>query len=425
MKFYGIFGLVITLVLMSGCDVFDFEDEEDTPEVIERRDLPRELEPSEESLIDGAGSFGFDLTGKIVEDYPRDNMFVSPLSIIMAYGMTMNGADGDTYDQMAEVFGLEDMDREEINSAALSLIELLTEFDEDVKFNIANSIWYRDTFEVESDFLDTNEHYFGATIEPADFNDPETVDLINEWVENRTEGLIDEIVEGPIDDYTVMYLINAIYFNGDWSVPFDPDDTSPQMFHHADGSESEVDMMRIENQESHIYYNSGEDYRAVNLYYGDAGFAMTLVLPDEDVDVQEWVKNLDWEQWTDLTTGFQEANVNLLEMPKFEVSYEVEQFGEILEDLGMIDAFDYTVSDFSKINPDYEDLHISDTRHKSFVSVNEEGTEAAAATSVEVSFTSAPPEVSISFDRPFFYMIREVESNTPMFMGTMTDPSAE
>ncbi len=427
MKYFSIISLSFFFTLLSGCEVFDFTDEEDTPDVLERRDLPRELEPSEEHIVHGAGKFGFDLFHELIGQSAAENHFISPLSIIMAYGMTMNGAEGDTYDQMAEVFGLEEMDRDEINSAALGLIELLTDFDEDVQFNIANSIWYRDTFDVESDFLDTNEHYFDATIEPADFDDPETVAIINQWVEEQTEGLIDKIVEDPIDDLTMMYLINAIYFNGDWSVAFDPDDTTPMPFHFADGSEADVDMMRLLDEEG-TYFTQGEDYQAVKLYYGDAGFAMTLVLPDEDTDVNTWVQEIDWSKWTDLTQGFHSVTIDL-DLPKFEVEYEVEQFGEILQDLGIVDAFDWELSDFSRINPAQEDLHISDTRHKSFVNVDEEGTEAAAVTSVELSVTSAnPPEpehVSIRFDRPFFYMIHEVESNTPLFMGTMNDPQAE
>lgn len=213
----------------------------------------------------------------------------------------------------------------------------------------------------------------------------------------------------------------AIYFNGDWTVPFDSEHTTRQPFHRPDGSSVDVDMMRMEEQEW-MLYRKGEDYEAVNLYYGDAGFAMTLVLPDEEVGLESWVNNLDREQWRDLTGGFNRVTLTM-DLPRFETQYEIENFNRVLGDMGITDAFDPGTSDFSGINPEHDDWHISDTRHKTFVRVDEEGTEAAAATSAEVSLVSLPPSVQIRFDRPFFYVIREVESETIFFMGTMTDPS--
>lgn len=415
--------LTITSLLLAlsvmGCELNQVN--EDDTEPFERRELPRQLSEQEAELVDGTGDFGFSLMHRLVGDKPDQNHFVSPLSIQMAYGMTMNGAEGETYTQIQETLGLDGMSRDEINEAARDLIELLTEFDDNVQFNIANSIWYRDVFSVEEDFLETNETYYDAVIEAADFDDPETVDRINSWVDDKTEGLIDEIVQGPIDPLTVMYLINAIYFNGDWTVPFGSENTTKQPFHRPDGSTVEADMMRMEEQER-MLYRQGEDYEAVNLYYGDAGFAMTLVLPDEEVGLESWVSDLDRDKWQELTEGFNRVTLTM-DLPKFETEYEIEGFKEVLQDMGITDAFIPAESDFSGINPARDDLYISDTRHKTFVRVNEEGTEAAGATSVEISLVSLPPSVEISFDRPFFYVIREVESETILFMGSMTDPS--
>lgn len=415
---------VLSLILsatFAGCDVFVTE-EPGEPEPFERRELPRKLTANETGLVDGTGSFGFKLMHNLLERQPGESHFISPLSILMAYGMTMNGAEGETYSQMQEVFELTDMSRDQINKAAKDLIELLIQYDENVQFNIANSIWYRNTFEVENVFLETNLRYFDATVEAADFGDPETKERINQWVSEKTEGLIEEIIEGTIDPLTVMYLINAIYFKGDWTVPFDPDNTQSSPFYLPDGSSKEVDMMRMETQEE-MLYAEGEDYQAVNLYYGDAGFAMTLVLPDEG-SLKNWLTAVDWNKWqelSDIESEFSEV-ILTLEMPKFELAYDVKEFKKILQEMGMINAFDPQKSDFSRINPDADDLHISDTRHKTFVRVNEEGTEAAAVTSVTL-VESAPQNVSISLDRPFFYVIREVESGTILFMGTMMDPS--
>ncbi|GAA5522725.1 serpin family protein [Aliifodinibius salicampi] len=418
---YLLLASLVISILFIGCS--SLSTGQDGPEEFERRELPRQLSEQEAELVDGSGHFGFALMHQLVDDAPDQNHFVSPLSILMAYGMTMNGAEGETYTQMQETFGMEGMSREEINESARELLELLSQFDDNVQFNIANSIWYRDSFSIEEDFLVTNQDYYDAVIEAADFDDPATVDRINSWVDDKTEGLIDEILQGPIDPLTVMYLINAIYFDGDWTVPFDPENTQTKPFHLADGSTIETDMMHQEEQED-MHYRKGEDYEAVNLYYGDAGFSMTLVLPDKDVGLENWVNDLNWNKWQELTEGFNNVTLTL-DMPKFETEYEIENFKKVLQEMGIVDAFNPAKSDFSRINPAHNDLHISDTRHKTFVRVNEEGTEAAAATSVGMNLTSVGPQsVQINFDRPFFYVIREVESETILFMGTMNDPSS-
>lgn len=409
------------LLTIFSCDVIDTQSDEGESEVFERRELPRELSSSEQQLVDGSGAFGFELMKLITDSHSGKNHFISPISISLAYGMLLNGADRETFVQISEVLGIDELDRNEINEAAYNLITLMQEFDDQVDFNIANAIWYRDTFDVEHDFLSANQQFYDAVVEKADFSDPATVDEINSWVKNKTEGLIDSIVEEPIDPLTVMYLINAIYFNGDWTYPFDPDLTSAKPFFLADGTESEADMMQLEATENMEHY-SGQDYQAVNLYYGDAGFVMTLVLPDADVNVEQWLKQMDWEEWKHLTDSFNRVTLEL-EIPKFEKEYEVEDFPELLESMGMVNAFDPSLSDFSLINPDQKDLFVSDSRHKTFISLDEEGTEAAAVTSVEISTTSAPQHVQLRLDRPFFYMIREVETNTPLFMGITNDPS--
>jgi serine protease inhibitor len=417
--------MLLTLVLtfsLAACDLqSNMTDPEVNQEVFERRELPRSLSESETQIVDGTGYFGFNLMHELIDRTPDHNHFISPLSIIMAYGMAMNGAENETFSQMQDVFGMTDLSREDINQAARELIELLTTFDDEVQFNIANSIWIRDTFDVETDFIDINQHYFNALVEKSDFSDPATVDMINQWVSENTEGLIDKITEAPIDPLSVMFLINAIYFNGEWTFQFDPDHTEIKPFYPAKGTPIDVDMMRLDGAEN-LQYTSGEDYQAINLFYGDAGFAMTLVLPDENVNLDTWLQGISWDDWKAMTSSFGNAAVNL-EMPKFELEYEIDGFKEILQSLGITDAFDPAASDFSRINSIYDDLYISDTKHKSFIRVDEEGTEAAAVTSIEMGVTSAPQTIDLRFDRPYFYVIREVESNAILFMGTMANPS--
>jgi serine protease inhibitor len=425
MKFKNYFYLPLTLLLtfsLAACDLqSNITEPEVNQEVFERRELPRSLSETEAQIVDGTGYFGFNLMDELIAGTPDENHFISPLSIIIAYGMAMNGAEDETYSQMQDVFGLTDLTREEINQAALDLIELLTTFDEEVQFNIANSIWIKDTFDVDPDFIDTNQHYFKALVEKSDFSDPATVDLINQWVSENTNGLIDEITEAPINPLSVMFLINAIYFNGEWTYQFDPDNTEVKPFYPSEGTPIDVEMMRLEDS-GDLQYTSGEDYQAINLYYGDAGFAMTLVLPDEDTYLDSWFQDVSWDDWKAMTNSFSSAAINL-EMPKFELEYEIDGFKEILQAMGITDAFEPANSDFSRINSMYDDLYISDTKHKSFIRVDEEGTEAAAVTSIEMGVTSAPQTINLRFDRPYFYVIREVESNTILFMGTMANPS--
>jgi serine protease inhibitor len=424
MRFKNYFYLPLTLLLtfsLAACDLqSNMTEPEVNQEVFERRELPRSLSESEAQIVDGTGYFGFNLMHELIAGTPDENHFISPLSIIMAYGMAMNGAEDETYSQMQDVFGLADLTREEINQAARDLIELLTTFDEEVQFNIANSIWISDTFDVDADFIDTNQYYFEALVEKSDFSDPATVDLINQWVSENTNGLIDEITEAPINPLTVMFLINAIYFNGEWTYQFDPDHTEVKPFYLSENTPIDVDMMKLEDS-GDLQYTSGADYQALNLYYGDAGFAMTLVLPDEVKNLDSWLQDISWDDWKTITNSFSSTAVNL-EMPKFELEYEIDGFKKILEAMGITDAFDPANSDFSRINSMYDDLYISDTKHKSFIRVDEEGTEAAAVTSIEMGVTSAPQTINLRFDRPFFYVIREVESNTILFMGTMANP---
>jgi len=414
--------IILFALLYSGCELQSSADEDrHDGEIFERRELPRALSSEESTLVYGAGTFGFDLIHNLLKNNPDESHLVSPLSILMAYGMTLNGAGGDTRSQIEEVFGLHEMTRDEINEASLDLIDLLINFDDYVRFNIANSIWYRDSFEVEQEFLDINSHYFDAVIEAADFDDPDTVIRINEWVNEKTEGLIEEIVEGPIDPLTMLYLINTIYFNGEWTVQFDPGNTETQPFHKPDGSAVDAEMMRLDFVQN-MEYTSGEGYEAINLYYGDAGYVMTLVLPDEGTNLAEWVQNLTWNDWKILTENFSRVTLNL-EMPKFEMEYEIDKFADVLQNMGIVDAFDDSLSDFSGINPGQDDLHINETRHKTFIRVDEAGTEAGAATSVGIGIVSLPPTIDLRFDRPFFHVIREIESGTILFMGTMTNPA--
>ena len=271
---------------------------------------------------------------------------------------------------------------------------------------------------MEQDFIDVNEKYYGAEVSPLDFNKTEAVDIINDWVAEKTHDKITNIVES-INPLDVMFLINALYFNGKWKYQFDEEKTTEESFYLQDGNEIQTDMMMTETD---LRYHRNDLFQAVELPYGRGNYSMVCFLPSQGHhpdDIIAAMNNENWNQWmTNLdTTGIE------LHLPKFKFEYK-KKLNEMLSLLGMEVAFDPTKSDFSGINPDRKDLYISKVLHKTFVEVDEKGTEAAAVTSVTMTLTSVGgggPMV-LRFDRPFVFAIREVTTNTIVFMGKLMEP---
>jgi serine protease inhibitor len=284
---------------------------------------------------------------------------------------------------------------------------------------IANSIWIREGFEVLQAFIDVNRTFFDAVVEALDFSSSGAADTINAWVKENTHGKIEEIVENPIDAMTVMFLINAIYFKGNWTTEFDPADTQPAPFHAPSGDTS-VQMMHMHAE---LPYMQTEDFEAVNLPYGDGLFSMTVLVPKQGKSVDDLVGLLGGENWSAWMGGFA-VEEGYLWMPRFELEYET-SLNDVLKALGMELAFSESQADFSGINPNHQ-LFISNVKHKTYVKVNEEGTEAAAVTSVEVGgVTSAPQGFYLRVDRPFLFAIHDAHSQALLFVGKITDPPSE
>lgn len=379
--------------------------------------LPRALTAAEQQIIAADNRFAVKLLRQVTAD-TRDtlkNLFVSPLSVAMALGMTYNGAAGATEDSMRATLELEGMSVAEVNESYRSLIKLLRELDPRVRFQIANSIWYKQGYSIEQAFLDANRTYYDATVEALDFASPTAPARINDWVSQQTNGVIDRIVE-QIPDYMRLYLINAIYFKGDWTRQFDPGRTQPRAFYLLDGSTVNVPTM-THGEEVEI----GIAYRAtglvIDLPYGGQAFSMTIILPRDTVNVDDLVGQLTAEQWDDWI-GALEPGKGMIFLPKFELTNDLMLIPS-LRALGMGVAFDPLAADFSRIHSPPE-LFITEVKHKSFVSVDEEGTTAAAATSVGGGVTSGPPVFFIN--RPFLFALRENLSGTILFMGVIRDP---
>ena len=233
---------LMVVMLAAGCSVLSSDEEP-----FDRAEL-RPLTLAEQEVVISDNAFGLKLLQALNEAAPKENIFISPLSISMALGMTLNGADGDTYDAMVETLEKQGLSEEEINQSYQSLIDLLTRLDPKVAVQIANSIWYRQGFAVEPAFLDVNQTFFDAEVRELNFADESAPGEINDWVEDKTEGKIKKIVD-RIPGNVVMYLINAIYFKGEWTHPFDKDDTQDAPFHNLDGTTTTVPMMA---REGHI-----------------------------------------------------------------------------------------------------------------------------------------------------------------------------
>ena len=375
----------------------------------------RDLTETEQELVQSSNRFGFKLLSEVVGQSDGGNVFISPLSVSIALGMTYNGTAGTTEEGMRACLEFGDLTREEINQGYKDLIELLCNMDPRVTMEVANSIWYRQGFEVLQAFIDIMTTYFDALVTAVDFTDPGTKDVINAWVAEKTHDKIKEIIKETYADM-VMILINAIYFKGTWTYEFDPQDTRDGTF-HAVGGDKTVKMM---NMHGELRYQETADFQAVDLPYGHELFSMTVFLPKGDKGVDDIIAMLTDQNWAAWMAGFAEQEVDLA-LPRFELEYE-KKLNDVLKALGMQDAFDPLAADFSGIKPDH-DMWISEVKHKTYVKVNEEGTEAAAVTSVTVVDTAAGPFMNV--DRPFLFVIHDRNSQAMMFMGKIVDPPSE
>ncbi len=379
-------------------------------------ELPRQLTTSEVEVITGANAFGFDLMRAVLEKDRRPNVVLSPLSASMALGMTLNGARSQTFDEMRSTLRFGALDQVQINESYRGLIDLLTELDPDVHFDIASSIWARIGVPVEPAFLDVARAAFDARTETRDFADPSTVDEINRWVRESTDGLIDGIIDS-LDPTAVMLLINAIYFDGAWSTRFDPSDTRVRAFTRADGTTVDVDMMSLDGVE--LPLGGGPGFAAVELPYGGGAFSMVVVVPHPGTDVRALLSGFDAGAWAELVSALNPVEVDLVSIPRLTLSYDA-YLNDALKAMGMEGAF-APGADFTGLSPIGDQMCLDFVRQKTFIEVDERGTRAAAVTGVGVGATSF---LGVIADRPFAFALRERLSGTVLFLGIVGDPTA-
>jgi serine protease inhibitor len=406
---------LVPIILLAVC-FFPSCEESEPPD----KEIPKiGLRKKSAEIIEADKTFGFELFREVYSLSQEENIMISPLSVSYALGMTYNGAAGTTLEAFNDVLHFGDLTTEEVNESYKDLMDQLVNLDEQVEFSIANSIWYRLGFEVLSEFIATNQEYFDAGVMEADFNDPATVDVINKWIEDHTKGKIRNMLDAIPRD-AVMYLINAIYFNARWKYEFEKSETYQGDFDMADGSIHQADYMRVSGN---FMYTSNQDFSAVELPYGDSTFSMVVMLPAGDNELPDLVQQLgvgNWDTWFD-NSRYTSVQVDL---PKFKYGFK-QLLNDPLINLGLGVAFDPFEADFTRINPEKDlYLYISRVIHQTFIDVKEEGTEAAAATIVEICIGISEVDGPIHFkaDRPFLYLIKENSTGAILFMGKVGKP---
>lgn len=354
-----------------------------------------------------------------------ENVFVSPVSLFFALAMAFEAADGETKAQMAEVMHVSGLSNEAIRSGNAALLsKLLREMDA-IDLHLANSIWLQDDYSFDKDFITYNEHYYTAEVETVDFQDEKTMKQINDWVAKMTNGKIANMVEETLPAENVVSLFNTVYFQGDWDLPFEEVSTMDDTFYLVDGTEKTVSFMR---DTSAYDYMENDVMQAIRIPYKNDEAAMYVVLPEEGITVQDWLKDQSADTLLAIFSALAEEEVHL-KIPSFEIEAKYDLVG-FLQGRGMTDAFLPSVADFPHLIDDSVggNVIISQVVQKSFIEVNEGGTEAAAATEVDFELTSAPDildeedPIEMIVDRPFLFMIVDEETNIPLFVGAIEEP---
>jgi len=384
------------------------------------------------AVIDAQNAFGAAFFEEIGARVEGGNFALSPVSMHTVWSMLYNGAEAETAAQIHEVFALGGLDVDALNDGYAELLGALDAQDPGATLAMANSIWIADWFEgyVEPAFIDANATHYGALVDTLDFTSPDAADVMNAWVRDHTGGRIDDLVGSPIDPLVVMYLINAVFFESPWSYRFEPGDTIEAPFLAGDGGETTVQMMRASFC---LPFYQDADIQLVQLPYGNGIYAMSVILPREGVELADVVDSLEGESLTDWTESAFIADVSL-GLPRFELEFDAigGQSAELIEAfkaMGVHSAFGedgWPVPDLTGISDDWP-LYVSDVKHKTFVQVTEEGTEAAAASLIEVSTVvdgdaDGPPHYDFTVDRPFLFAIHDRCSGSVLFLGQVTDP---
>jgi serpin B len=400
---------ILLLFSISSCSKTQ-EEPESTPK-------PITLSAKASQVIITSNDFGIELFTRSVSG--DENMMLSPLSATIALTMALNGSRGDTYSQMKDMLKYPaDMTIEEINDAYQALVGQLLEADSKVKLAVANALFYRNGFNIKNDFKNTLSQKYSSEVKGLDFDNPAAITTINKWASDNTNQKINKVIN-EISRETMLFLMNALYFKGNWTKSFDKQKTTLMPFSIKPGNNIQVQTMT-----GKILANKYgiQSFSAIEIPYSRGNFSMIIMVPT--TDLEQFCKDFtpaDWQQMTssfDAREGWSETETFL---PKFKFEYE-QILNKVLQAMGMENAFNPNRADFGNIaDVSAQNLFISFVKQNTFVEVNEEGTEAAAVTTIGFETTSLKPYFAA--DKPFVFAIRERTSNTLLFIGSVVDPT--
>lgn len=377
----------------------------------------RTLSATESSLVNSSNEFAFKLFSQTQSN--ESNYFLSPLSIGIALGMTLNGAEAETKQGILNTIQFGNLTDAEVNKGYADLMSLLTGMDRKVNMSLANSVWYRNTLSVKPAFKSIIESNYKGTVQSLDFTSPAAKNTINDWIEDKTNSKIKDVIQ-EIDPDLVMFLINAIYFKGDWTYQFDKSKTKDDNFYLEGGAVVATPMMQVAKTAVTTYMH--EKFNLINIPFGNKQFEFTVLLPNNQFNTNDVVSELQTTSFNEWIGQAQDATIEL-RMPKFTMRWN-KILNDDLSAMGMEQAFTPGTAEFPNFFENPMNLNIGFVDHHAFLEVNETGAEAAAVTVVGVVTTSIPvqPPV-ISINKPFIFLIREKHSGTILFMGQLKDPS--
>ncbi len=407
------------------------ENGEDTDQSLSEVDVDK--------VANSANKFGIDMFGSIEKEIRKNqdsdtkNIFISPYSIFTALSMTNNGASGNLREGISDILHIKDYEIESVNKAVVQINKRLEDKDRNIELLIANSIWQAKTFPIKDSFIKTMKNYYDALVETVSFGDSKTKDIINDWISENTNGLIENMISSTSPD-DIMYLVNAIYFFGNWIRQFDTTDTTNGTFYMLDGNTKTVPMMHADDD--YLYHN-GDNFHAIRLSYGkieeemddvkfyqtlfsDEFVSMYLFVPRKKQGLYDMLDTLNHNKLNSIFDSFYRSKI-ILTMPKFKIEFGKGGEKDILDNLKAMgmpikDSFDNLTDTFP------EKLFISKVLHQAVVDVNEEGTEAAAV--VGVTIESEPEIIDFRADRPFMFVIRDDKTGVILFMGVLKEPKA-
>jgi len=369
------------------------------------------------SIIAADNQFGFELFQKVNASLKEQkNTMISPMSVSLALAMVYNGTAGNTKKQMEDMLHKANLSPDDINQSYKDLVSALQSHDPKVELSISNAIFYRNSFPVKPDFITTNQNYYQAEVSGLDFSkSTETLNKVNGWVNTKTNGKIDKILQ-QVNTEDIMYLLNAIYFNGEWKYSFDTKETTEKPFTKEDKTMVQVPTMTIEKP---FNYYSHQKFELLEMPYGSGKYSMLIFLPENGKKTDDVISLMTAENLNDWISKLTEQKKEVF-MPKFEFKFD-DSLKDELAALGMTDAFNDLKANLAGIS-DAAKLVISEVMHKSYIKVDERGTEAAAVTGITVGTTSMPVDNSFRIDHPFVFAIREKDTKAILFIGKVMDP---